>query len=71
MLGSTRATLRRLEGKDPVAAALAFIMSSMTPSEATPTPGVQVANAKVKAWRRAARKEKGKDAPLGAMFGST
>ena len=30
-----------------------------------------MANAKVKAWRRAARKEKGKDAPLGTMLGAT
>ena len=56
--------LRPLEGKDPVAAALASIVSSLPPSETTPTPGFQVANAKVKAWRRAASKEKGKDAPL-------
>ena len=31
----------------------------------------KVANAKVKAWRRAARKSKGKDAALGPMFGAT
>ena len=30
-----------------------------------------MANDKVKAWRRAARKGKGKDAPLGTMFGAT
>ena len=67
----TRANLRRLKGKDPVAAALASVVSSMPPSETTPTPGIEVANAKVKAWRRAARKGKGKDAPLGTMFGAT
>ena len=43
----------------------------MPPSETTRTPGIEVANAKVKAWRRAARKGKGKDAPLGTMFGAT
>ena len=70
-LGLTRANLRRLEGKEPVAAALASIVSSRLPSETAPTPGIEVANAKVKAWRRAARKGKGKDAPLGTMFGAT
>ena len=30
-----------------------------------------MANAEVKAWRGAARKEKGKGAPLGTMFGAT
>ena len=69
--GSTRANLRRLEGKDRVAAALASIVSLMPPSETSPTPGIEVANAKVKAWRRAARKGKGKEAPLGTMFGAT
>ena len=54
-----------------MAAALASIVSSMPPSETTPTPGIQVANAKFKAWRRAARKGKGKDAPLGTIFGAT
>ena len=29
-----------------------------------------MANAKVKAWRRAARKGKGKEAPLGRMLGA-
>ena len=56
---------------DPVAAALASIVSSIPPSETKPTLGIEVANAKVKAWRRAARKGKGKDAPLGTMFGAT
>ena len=69
--GLTRANLRLLEGKDPVAAALISLVSLMPPSETTPTPGIKVANAKVKARRRAARKEKGKDAPLGTMFGAT
>ena len=41
--------LRRLEGKDPLAAALASVVSSMPPSDTTPTPGIEVANAKVKA----------------------
>ena len=43
----------------------------MPPSEITPVPGMEVANAKFKAWRRAARKGKGKAVPLGAMFGAT
>ena len=60
-----------LEGKDPVAAALTSIVSSLPSSETKPTPGVQVANAKVKAWRRAARKGKGKEATLENMFGAT
>ena len=47
--GLTQANLRRLEGKDPVVAALASTVSSMLPSETTPTPRIQVANAKVKA----------------------
>ena len=54
----TRANLRRLEGKDPVAAALASVLSSMPPSETVPTPEIEVPNAKVNAWRRAARKGK-------------
>ena len=54
-----------------MAAALASVVSSMPPSKTTPTPRIEVANAKVKAWKRAARKGKGKDAPLGTMFGAT
>ena len=69
--GLARANLRRLEGKDPVAAALASIVYWMPQSETTPTRGIEVANAKVKAWRRAARKGKGKDAPLEMMIGAT
>ena len=65
------ANLRRLEGKDLVAAALVSVLSLIPPSESTPTPGIEVADAKVKAWRRAARKGKGKDATLGTMFGAT
>ena len=33
-----------------MAAALASGLSSMPPSETSPTPGIEVANAKVKAW---------------------
>ena len=54
-----------------MASALVSVVSSMPPSETTPTPGTEAANAKVKAWRRAARKGKGKVAPLGTMFGAT
>ena len=69
--GLTRANFRRLEGKDPVAGALASVVSSMPPSETSPTPEIEVANAKVNAWRRAARKGKGKEVALGTMFGAT
>ena len=69
--GLARMNLGRLEGKDHVAAALASIVSLTPPSESTPTPGIEVASAKVNAWRRAARRGKGKDAPLETMFGAT
>ena len=74
--GLTQANLQRLEGKDPVAAALASVVSSLPSSEASPTPGFEemakVANTKVKAWRRAARKGKGKEtAMMAPMFGTT
>ena len=69
--GLTRANLRRLERKDPVAAALAYVVFTIPPSETSPTAGIEVANAKVKAWRRAARKGKGNQAPLRTIFGST
>ena len=67
----TQANLRRLEVKDPVAAALASIVSSLPPSDTTPIPEVEVANAKVKAWSREAMKGKGKDAALGPTFRAT
>ena len=67
----TQANLKRLEDKDPVAAALPSVLSSLPPSETMPIPGFAVANAKVTAWRRAAGKGKGKDADLGPMFGAT
>ena len=69
--GLAWANLRCLEGKNPVAAALASDVSPMPPSETMPTPGIEVANAKVKACRGAARKRKGKDAPLRTMFVAT
>ena len=69
--GLTRANLRCFEGIDPVAAALASIFFTMPPSETSRTPGIEVVNAKVKAWTRAARKGNGEDAPLGTMFGAT
>ena len=53
-----------------MAADLASVLSSMPPSETSPTPGIEVANAKVKAWRRAARKGKGKEALLETIFGA-
>ena len=69
--GLTRANLRHLEGKDAVAAALASFLSSMPSSETSPTPGIEVANAKVKAWRRGARTGKENVAPSGTMFRAT
>ena len=54
-----------------MAAALASTVSLMPPSETTPTPGIEVANAKDKAWRRSAGEKKSKDAPLGTMLGAT
>ena len=54
-----------------MAAALASVVSSMPPFETSPTPGIEMANAKVKAWRRAAGKGKWKEAPLGTMVGAT
>ena len=69
--GLTRANLGRLKSKDTVAAALASVVSSMPPSETSPTPGIEVANARVQAWRRAARKGKGKEVTLGIILGAT
>ena len=58
-----------------MAAVLASVMSCLPPSETTPIPGleemVKVANTKVKAWRRAAREGKGKDAAFRPMLGAT
>ena len=68
MPGLTRADLRRLENKDAVGAASASVVPSLPPSETTPIPGVEVANAKVKAWRRAAMKGEGTEAALGPVF---
>ena len=72
----TQANPQRLEDKDPVAAALGSVVSSLPPSEASPTPEFEempkVANTKVKAWRRAARKGKGKETAMVApRFGTT
>ena len=75
LLGLMHANLKRLEDKEPVAAALASVVSSFPPSETMPIPGFEEmtkgAYAKVKAWRTAARKGKGKDAALEPMFGAT
>ena len=69
--GLTQANLKRHDDKD----SLASVVSSLSPSETTPVPGFEemtkVPNAMVKAWRRAARKGKGKDAALRLMFGAT
>ena len=59
VLGLTEENLKRLEGKDPVAAALASMIamserSSLSPSATAPIPAFEkLANAKVKAWRKA------------------
>ena len=71
-----QANLKRLEDNDPVAEALASVVSSLPPSETAPIPGfnemTNVTNAKVKAWRRAARKGEGKEtAAIGPMFATT
>ena len=58
--GLTRANLRRLEGKDPVAAALASIVSSMPPSETTPIPGLEVAKARSRPGEEQQGKERGR-----------
>ena len=76
MPGLKQANLQRLEGKGPVAAALASVVSSLPLSESSPTPDFEemanIANTKVKAWRRAARKGNGKEtAMMGPMFGTT
>ena len=74
MRGLAQVNLRRLEGKVPVAAALPLVASSLPPSESSPTPDfkgmAKVANTKVKAWRRVARKSKRKEtAMMGPTFG--
>ena len=76
MPGLTQANLARLVGNDPVAAALASVVSSLPPSEPSPTPDFEemakVANTKVKAQRRTARKGKQKEtAMMGPMFRKT
>ena len=71
MPGLTQASPKRLEGRNPLVAALASVVFSLPLSETTPIPGIELANAKVKAWRRAARKAKGEDSALGPLFGAT
>ena len=79
----TEERLRSLEGRDPMAAALLSVVSSLPPSEDAPDPDSlaakeaqaameKVATAKVKAWRKAGKKEKEKE-PMKAypMFGTT
>ena len=64
----TQEHLRSLEGRDPMAAALLSVVSSLPPSEDAPDPDSlaakeaqaameKVTTAKVKAWRKAGRKE--------------
>ena len=66
--GLTQASLQRLEGKEPVAAALSSVVSSLPPSEESPTAEFEemakVGNTKVKAWRRAASKGKGQETAM-------
>ena len=73
MPGLTQENIQRLEGKDPVAATLASVVSSLPPFESWPTPHFEemakLANTKVKACRRAAGKGKGKEtAMMNPMF---
>ena len=66
----TQERLRVLEGRDPMAAALLSVVSSLPPSSQAVME--KVATAKVKAWRQAGKKEKEKE-PMKAypMFGGT
>ena len=70
--GLRQANLKQLEDRGSLAAALASVVSSLPPSKRTPFPGFEemtkVAYAKIKAWRRAERKGKGRDAALGPIF---
>ena len=79
----TQERLRSLEGRDPMAAALLSVVSSLPPSEDAPdldslaakeaqAAMEKVTTAKVKAWRKAGRKEQEKE-PMKAypMFGTT
>ena len=73
----TQERLRSLEGRDPMAAALLSVVSSLPPSEDAPDPDSRaamekVATAKLKAWRKAGEEEKEKE-PMKAypMFGTT
>ena len=78
----TQERLRSLEGRDQMAAALLSVVSSSPPSEDAPDPESlaakeaqtameKVTTAKVKAWRKAGRKEQEKE-PMKAypMFGT-
>ena len=79
----TKERLRSLEGRDPMAAALLSVVSSLPASEDAPDPDSlaakeaqaameNVATAKVKAWRKAGKKEKEKEPMKGyPMFGIT
>ena len=74
---STQENLKRLEGNNPVVAALASVISisersSLPPSETGAIPAFdKLANAKVKAWRKAGRTAKGKETTVGLMFRMT
>ena len=79
----TQERLRSLKGRDPMAATLLSVVSSLPPSDDAPDPDSlaakeaqaameKVNTAKVKAWRKAGRKEK-EEEPMKAypMFGTT
>ena len=64
----TQERLRSLKGRDPTAAALLSVVSSLSPSEDSPDPDSlaakeaqaameKVATAKLKAWRKAGKQE--------------
>ena len=60
-----RANLRRLEGKDPVAAALASVVSSMPPSETSPTPGIKVGYCQGQGLEKSGKERKGEGGTFG------
>ena len=68
--GLTHENLRSLEGRDPMAAALLSVVSSLPPSETALLPAFEkVSNAKVRSWWKAGRKEE--EAAMAPMFGIT
>ena len=72
--GLTQASLKHLKGKDPFAAALASVVSSLPPSKTASIGALEeMANVKlnVKASRKASTKRKGKETAMGPMLRMT